>query len=307
METLIEKIIQKRKSFIIKEIFDFLEFVFCKIERFCSLENKTVGFFQIFTTGKLISAYRRKKYIILKKKSNSKIVNELNINSCSYLGKLDKEELEAGRNYFLNQKTIYNSHVPFFFKKGERGSKIETTEFLKNESSSYGSFDIRTSAECPNLKKICKKYKFKEIAEEYLITKKTDVFSINTMLTKSSNSNHDVFNLHRDIESVNSVAFFIYWTTTNEHNGSTSLIPGSHIYNFDKKFGKMYSPNFCLKHLEGEEGSIYALDAWAYHRGNNKLTNPRLATWIRYSSVPSRIYYLDRNYLFKKELSDFNS
>ena len=67
METLIEKIIQKRKSFIIKEIFDFLEFVFCKIERFCSLENKTVGFFQIFTTGKLISAYRRKKYIILKK------------------------------------------------------------------------------------------------------------------------------------------------------------------------------------------------------------------------------------------------
>ena len=307
METLIEKIVQKRKSFVIKEIFDVFEFIFCKLERFCSLENKIVSFFQIFTNGKLISAYRRKKYTILKNKSNSKIVNELNINSFCYLGKLDKSELDVGRNFFFNQKTIFNSHVPFFFKKGERESKINTSEFLKDEKSSYGSFDIRTSVECPNLKQICKKYKFKEIAEEYLISKKADVFSINTMLTKSSNSKHDVFNLHRDTDSINSVAFFIYWTTTNQNNGSTSLIPGSHIYNFDRKFGKIYEPNYCLKHLEGDEGSIYALDAWSYHRGNNKLTNPRLATWIRYSSVPSRIYYLDRNYLFKKELSDFNS
>ena len=115
METLIEKIVQKRKSFIIKEIFDLFEFIFCKLERFCSLENKIVGFFQIFTNGKLISAYRRKKYTILKNKSNSKIVNELNINSFCYLGKLDKSELDVGRNFFFNQKTIYNSHVPFFF------------------------------------------------------------------------------------------------------------------------------------------------------------------------------------------------
>ena len=73
-------------------------------------------------------------------------------------------------------------------------------------------------------KTICKKYKFKEIAEEYLISKKAYVFSINTMLTKSSNSKHDVFNLHRDADSINSVTFFIYWTTTNQNNGSTSLI-----------------------------------------------------------------------------------
>ena len=307
MDKLIEKIILRRKSILFKQIFDLFEYIFCKIERFCSLENKIVGFFQLFTDGKLISAYRRKKFLILKKNNNSKIVNELNLNSFSYIGKLEKDDLEIGKNFFLNQKTIYNSHVPFFFKDGDKISKISISEFLKNEKSTYGSFDIGTSVKCPNLQKISKKYKFKEIAEEYLISKKTDIISINTMLTKSSNSDHDVFNLHRDIDSVNSVAFFIYWTATNENDGSTSLIPGSHIYNFDRKFGKIYSPNFCLKHIEGEEGSIYALDAWAYHKGNDKLKNPRLATWVRYSSFPSRIYYMDKNYLFKKELNNFNS
>ena len=42
-----------------KEIFDLFEFIFCKLERFCSLENKIVGFFQIFTNGKLISQLQR--------------------------------------------------------------------------------------------------------------------------------------------------------------------------------------------------------------------------------------------------------
>ena len=42
---------------------------------------------------------------------------------------------------------------------------------------------------------------------------------------------------------------------------------------FDRKFGKIYSPNLSLKHIEGEEGSIYALDTWSYHRGNEKLKN----------------------------------
>ncbi len=309
MEKIIEKIILRRNTVIIKQFFDLVEFIFCKIVRFCNLENKLLGFFQIFTNGKLISAFRRKKYTILKNRSNSKVINEVNNNSFCFLGKLSKDEIETGKNYFLNQKKIYNSHVPYFFKKNksEKEDKINIDDFLKNKDSNYGSFDIKTSVECPILKNISQKYKFNEIAEEYLISNKVNVFSINTMLTKSSNSSHDVFKLHRDIDSINSLAFFIYWTSTSQENGSTSVLPGSHIYNFDRKFGKIYSPNLSLKHIEGEEGSIYALDTWSYHRGNEKLKNPRLATWIRYSSFPSRIYYMDRNYLFKNDLENFNS
>ena len=104
MDKLIEKIILRRNTVIIKQFFDLVEFIFCKIVRFCNLENKLLGFFQIFTNGKLISAFRRKKYTILKNRSNSKIINEVISNSFCFLGKLKKDEIETGKNYFLNQK-----------------------------------------------------------------------------------------------------------------------------------------------------------------------------------------------------------
>ena len=42
------------------------------------------------------------------------------------------------------------------------------------------------------------------------------------------------------------------------------------------------------------------------HAGNSNITSPRLVTWIRFSSMPVPTYYLNRNYLFKKNLDEVN-
>ena len=64
--------------------------------------------------------------------------------------------------------------------------------------------------------------------------------------------------------------------------------------------------SLSTKHLEGKGGSVFALDTWALHAGNPNITSPRLVTWIRFSSMPAKTYYLNRNYLFKKNLDEIN-
>ena len=60
-----------------------------------------------------------------------------------------------------------------------------------------------------------------------------------------------------------------------------------------------------LKYLEGKPGTIYAVDTWAWHKGNKNITSPRLVTWIRLSSAPSQVYFKDKNYIYKKELNNY--
>ena len=63
------------------------------------------------------------------------------------MGKIDSHELINAKNYFLNQK-IYNSHIP----NVRNNNEILMKDFNQNESSNYGSYDIKTS-NCPNLEK----------------------------------------------------------------------------------------------------------------------------------------------------------
>ena len=234
--------------------------------------------------------------------NGDKIINEIDRNSFALIDKVDDELVEKGKKYFLNQKYLFNSHV---VRTSETVSKIETSKFLNDEKCNYGSFNIDTTINCPVLKEIIKKSKLIEIAKRYLLSENIFINSINTMLSKPSKIKHGVLKLHRDHDSMNSITFFLYWTDTSFKNGSTALLPGSHIYKHDKRFSKFYTDNLSLKYLEGDQGTVFAVDTWAWHKGNESIETPRLVTWMRLSSVPSQVYFKDKNYINKEKLKNF--
>ncbi len=301
-ENIIKNLLNLRDKLLLKNIFNLIEFIMCNLSRFVNYENKIFSKFQVFSNGKLISRLRIEKSKKLNFK-NDKILNELNLKSFSYLGKIPKNDLDQAKKYFFEQNKIYNSHIP----NVKENNQILMKDFLVNDNSNYGSYDIQTSLQCPNLENISKDFKFKEISEKYLNSKKIKIYSINTMLSKKTKNLHGVTKLHRDFDSSNSLVFFIYWTKVDRNNGATSLIPGSHLFDHDKNFHKNFSDFQKLEYLEGEEGSIFCLDTWAYHRGNPNIIKPRLVTWIRFTAVPAKTYYLDENYIFKNDLKKFNS
>lgn len=272
------------------------------------LYSNFLSILQLFSSGQIYSDFRKKKFFIYHKtKINShleKTIKELHNQSYSFLGKISKDEVQNGLKYFLSQNQIYNSHVPHGI---EGGAKILMNEFLSNENCNYGSFDIRTNVNFDKIKEIIKNFKMREIAEEYLLTKDLNIYSINTMLSKKSKIPNGVCNLHRDLDSMSSITFFIYWTNVNKSNGSTLIYPGSQLFNQDKLFSNFSFDSINLKHIEGEEGSIFAVDTWAWHRANKEIETNRLVTWVRFSACPANTYFLDDNYKFKEDLNKINS
>ena len=290
-----------RNKLIIKNILDLIEYILVHLVGVISYKSKIFGFFQVFSNGKLISKLRLKKSRALNN-SRDEIINAINQKSFKYLGKIDDEKVEKSKNYFLNVEKIFDSHIP----RAKKNNHNNLKDFLKKKESNYASYDIATSINCPELDEICKKFKFREIAQKYLNTQNVYVYSINTMLSKKTDNQHGVTKLHRDFDSSNSIVFFIYWTPVSKNDGATSVLPGSHLLSHNKNFHKNFSDFQKLDYLEGPKGSIFALDTWAYHRGNPEILRNRLVTWIRYTAVPAKTYYLDENFLFKKDLNRFN-
>ena len=67
---------------------------------------------------------------------------------------MKKDEIETGKKlFFKSKKYIIHMYHIFLRKYKQKEAKIDIDDFLKNEDSNYGSFDIRTSVECPILKK----------------------------------------------------------------------------------------------------------------------------------------------------------
>ena len=125
------------------------------------------------------------------------------------------------------------------------------------------------------------------------------------MLTKKSDKEYYVNNLHVDFDSANDVAFFIYWTDNSKLNGSTRILPGSHLLLYDRMLAS-YVSEPLLEYLEDKAGSVFAMDTWALHAGNPNITSPRLVTRVKFCSMPAKTYYTDRIYLFKKNLDEIN-
>ena len=183
MESILEKIIIFSRSKVGKLLFNIIENLLCKTLFFNknNLYNNIINYFQLFSNGKIFSNFRKKKYLFLDRLNNnnsinSKIVNEININSYSLLGKSNLDIINEGREFFLNQDYIYNSHIPL--DKNQSRSKVKLEDFYSKEESSYGSFDIKTSVNCSALLNISKTFNFKNIADHYLMSKKSYVYSI---------------------------------------------------------------------------------------------------------------------------------
>lgn len=60
-------------------------------------------------------------------------------------------------------------------------------------------------------------------------------------------------------------------------------------------------------YLEGNAGSVFAVDTYGLHAGNKLIESNRLVTWIRYGRIPNVAYICDKTYLFSKELQSASS
>ena len=312
IDTIIKKSIKISEIKIIKFFFKIIEIVICSYYYKISKKNKKINIkffkiFQIFSDGKFYTFHRRKKHEILTKSLDKNLdvdrkVLELTNKSYVKLSDISSSDVEKTVKYFYNQK-IYNSHVPF--NEDFPNQLISTEDFLKNPNYNYGSFDIKTSIKSEIIQKICSMELIWNTARKYLNSDEVKIYSINTMLTKQSEIKNYVVNMHKDYDSAGSVVIFIYWTEVSKFNGSTKILPGNHLFENDKKLGA-YINEPLVHYLEGKSGSIFAVDTWALHAGNSNITHPRLVTWIRFSSMPSKTYYRDNNYLFKKDLDKIN-
>ena len=163
-----------RNKLIIKNILDLIEFILSYLVEVINYKSKIFGFFQVFSNGKLISKLRLKKSLDLNK-SNDEIVSAINKKSFKYLGKIEADKVQKSKNYFLNVNKIFDSHIP----RAKKNNHIYLKDFLSKKDSNYASYDIATSINCPDLDKICKNFKFREIAQKYLNTDEVYIYSIN--------------------------------------------------------------------------------------------------------------------------------
>ena len=273
------------------------------------INSKFFTYCQFIYGNKISALYRRRKHEILVEKLdlNSEIdskVYELTNKSYVKLFDLSSQEVKNSVEYFYKQK-IYTSHVP---KDSTYQNKlISVDEFLNKEDPTYNiaSFDINTSLNSDVVKKLCSTEQIWKIARKYLNTEEINIFSINTMLTKNSKIKNYVQNMHVDFDSANTVVFFIYWTDVSKKDGATKILPGSHLYLHDRNLPS-YIDESLTKYLEDRGGAVFAIDTWAMHAGNPNISLPRLVTWIRFSSMPAKTYYLDKNYLYKNDLREIN-
>ena len=312
IDVIIKKSIKVSEIKIIKLLFQIIEIIICWYYYKISKKNKKVSgkffkIFQIFSDGKLYTFHRRKKHEILIKSLNKNLeidnkVLELTNKSYVKLFDINSSDVEKTVKYFYSQK-IYNSHVPF--NDDFPNKLISVDDFLNTPDYHYGSFDIKTSIKSEVIKKICSMKLIWDTARKYLNSNEVRIYSINTMLTKQSEMKNYVVNMHKDYDSAGSFVIFIYWTEVSKLNGSTKILPGNHLFENDRRVRKHIGEPL-VQYLEGKNGSMFAVDTWALHAGNINITSPRLVTWFRFSSMPSKTYYRDNNYLFKKELDEIN-
>ena len=312
-DILITKILRISGIKLIRFFFQILETIICLYYYKVSKKGKKINLklfalFQLFSDGRLYTLHRRKTHDIivkkldLKSKENQK-VNDLVSKSYSKLFELSSSESNETVEYFYNQK-IYDSHVPFNSDFPNKLMSVE--EFLNAKNCHYGSFNIKTSLNSNVIKKICSMNLLWSVVKKYLNSAEVSIYTLNTMLTKQSEKKIDyVINMHKDHDCASSLTVFIYWTDVSKVNGATKILSGDHLFEHDRKV-RGYVGEASVEYLEGKSGSVFAVDTWAMHAGNSRITSPRLVTWIRFSSMPAKTYYLDKNYLYKNDLREIN-
>ena len=204
------------------------------------IDGKFFCFIQLFSE-KLHTIKRRKNHEILNENLDLSSEFDRNIYKLSYksyvkIFQINLSEVKGAVDYFYKQK-VYDSHIPYI--DAYPTQLISMNDFLSNKKYHYGSFDIQTSLNSSVLKKICLNETIWKIAKKYLNSRKTKIYSINTMLTKQSEKKNYVINMHKDHDCAGSLVVFIYWTEVSKLNGDVSnLVPEIVKNALDEKFNQ---------------------------------------------------------------------
>ena len=169
LKTLLYFLLRNKKT---KVLFKFLEKIlfsyFKKKDLKFLLSNKLFNFIQMFSKGKFFFLIKKKKneFFLNEQKKNKENIILKNIFEKGYseISEVSNKKIIDAQEYFKSKK-IFDAHVPFDSKK-----KITYEQFLDDKNLNYGSYDIKTSFECPLISEIIFDKKILNIVSGYLLT-----------------------------------------------------------------------------------------------------------------------------------------
>ena len=184
-------------------------------------------------------------------------------------------DVGAALSYFAGEKG-YMAQTPLQSDGVLR--RFDVNRLVAEKSSRYFCFAPSTSLACEQVMRIVENPLLSEIANGYLGFA-PHLYSINTFATIAGESDHYVMRLHRDYDDFRALTFFVCWTSTRADDGATLFVPGSHLRSdVDLK---------RLVPLAGEAGAVFAVDTFGLHAGNRAVESFRIASWIRFGSIPN--------------------
>ena len=125
---------------------------------------------------------------------------------------------------------------------------------------------------------------------------------------------------HRDMDTLNSLKFFVYLTDVDNNSGPHILIKGSHNNTFSTKKDQMHNDNEISKYfseedvmeITGNSGLCFLADLFALHKGKHPTVSPRLVIQIIYSVIqtpfgPKKPYIKkdEARHLLKNKYSEY--
>jgi hypothetical protein len=188
---------------------------------------------------------------------------------------LSRDKADAAVKFFRQQQG-YASQTPLQSDGVLRPFDLDALE--KAQSERYFCFSSKTSLACSQVTELVNNSVLRDVAAAYLGFTPV-LYSINTIATTKGGGDHYVMRMHRDYDAFASVTFFVCWTDVSANNGATIFIPRSHLSSNVNETDRTY--------LTGEAGQVFGVDTFGLHSGNRNVSGLRLATWMRFGSIPN--------------------
>ena len=229
----------------------------------------------------------------------------------NYFAKIEANLFKSKRRFSEKADEIrMNSYVenPLAISKNKAKKIYDSLKDLKclDQANKVLEFDIKSRPSANSLAfyneiDLFQSMPILEIAvNEKLINLYTDLYGCDPIIdtiaawwTFPSNQNHDTHYWHRDIDTLNSLKFWVYLTDVDLNSGPHHLIPGSHAkqtktskykVHKDEEFEVM-TQEYGSKVFIGPAGCNILENTFAFHKGSNPKEKPRLLLEIIYSCV----------------------
>jgi hypothetical protein len=199
---------------------------------------------------------------------------------------------------FLEDKLVYNAHVPFG-KDGVLRTKDESMA-----SNPFNCYDLKDVLQCPHLLELVTNKTMIDLAASYLGVPPT-LYSMNMWWSAPGHPAQGTQSYHRDVDDFKFLAFIVYLVDVDGDTGPHTFIEFTHDQKkFEEKTGlldlsnQIFPPAMQTGHgqdalfesnlsqythvLTGNAGSAFLIDTFGIHRGAGVLKKPRLVFWGRY-------------------------